>query len=119
MTAVTLLALLIAFSAIPDLLIPGGLLVVSAEQELWLGFIAKYVVFPLIPVVVVGSYCYVGAIRRRVEGHDLLVCTHCGYPLVGLSEHGNCPECGGVYCLPEVRDQWKRWFGSLGRANLP
>lgn len=117
-TATTLVVLLILCPAIVDLMIPSGWIVVSSGQELWLGFIRTYLSLALVPLVI-GTYWYVGAVRRRVEEHDLLLCTHCGYSLVGLSEQGNCPECGGLFDVWEVRHEWKKWFGALGRASAP
>lgn len=38
-----------------------------------------------------------------------LLCPHCLYPLVGLPNNHNCPECGRPFDLTKVETNW-RWY---------
>lgn len=44
---------------------------------------------------------------QTVREAEYRVCPTCGYPLKGLADAGNCPECGEVYELDALRQQWE------------
>ena len=44
---------------------------------------------------------------QTVREAEYRVCPTCGYPLKGLADAGNCPECGEAYELDALREQWE------------
>ncbi|HUT61414.1 MAG TPA: hypothetical protein VNA25_26505 [Phycisphaerae bacterium] len=50
-------------------------------------------------------------LRRRIRSADYEVCAHCAYPLCGLPEEHNCPECGTPFRKQELREIWREWLG--------
>lgn len=55
-------------------------------------------------------------VSRDVQVHRGRVCLHCLYPLVQLSNRGNCPECGKPYDIAEVQAEWGAFQQAHGRA---
>lgn len=54
-------------------------------------------------------FCSRRAIRKKMFATNLEMCLACAYPLTGLAQSGECPECGMPFARTEVRDAWKRW----------
>lgn len=44
---------------------------------------------------------------RLARQHDYLLCTECGYPLQGLGDEGQCPECATPFEAKFVRRLWR------------
>jgi hypothetical protein len=59
----------------------------------------------------------VWAIRmhRMLRRHQLLLCTHCRYPLEGLGEAGQCPECGKPFNKELVVKTWLERYPRLNK----
>lgn len=56
--------------------------------------------------------------RQKIIWDRLVVmnrcaCLRCTHDLRGLSERGECPECGEKFNLPETREQWLETFQRL------
>ena len=49
-------------------------------------------------------------LSRRLLDADCLLCENCAYPLAGLPNDHECPECGHAYEREETRKRWKRWL---------
>ena len=58
----------------------------------------------MIRVVAVRRFC------ADLFAHDFEMCVECGYPLTGLPEQHQCPECGKGYDMKETRLAWRRVF---------
>ncbi len=48
--------------------------------------------------------------KKHVKERDYQLCINCGYDLVGLPQEYRCPECGGQYNMPEVKEAWQKWL---------
>lgn len=59
---------------------------------------------------IIGSMLATRRVGRRIREDGYQVCP-CGYSLKGLSQTGNCPECGREFDLEVLPTQWHRWLG--------
>lgn len=48
--------------------------------------------------------------RRKLIAADFRFCLHCQYPLQGLGDSGECPECGARFSIHTLRSKWKRAY---------
>lgn len=44
---------------------------------------------------------------RRADALGFRLCTRCHYPLTGLGDSCECPECGESYSLPDAKVAWE------------
>lgn len=58
-----------------------------------------------------GHRLYVGRFKRHLDRYEYAVCYQCAYPLQGLPDGHQCPECGSKYELAKTRRRWQRWLG--------
>jgi len=47
--------------------------------------------------------------EMRLEKYNNKICIYCGYPLEGLPDEHQCPECGQQYNIERVVYQWSEW----------
>jgi hypothetical protein len=66
--------------------------------------------FTLVPRFAFASF------RRKLLDNECALCLECGYPLRGLPDEHQCPECGTPYVLGNVRASWTHW---LAHRRLP
>jgi len=61
----------------------------------------------------------VWAIRmhRMLRRHQVLLCTRCRYPLEGLGEEGQCPECGEPFNRELVIKTWQERYPRLKKQG--
>jgi len=77
----------------------------------------------LLPVLVlVGNPYFIGArvkvrFARELFEHEGRMCLDCGYPLEGLPDEHNCPECGEAYEIGELRAAWLHWLTETRRED--
>jgi rubrerythrin len=50
---------------------------------------------------------------RELFEHEGRMCLDCGYPLEGLPDEHNCPECGEAYETAELRALWMYWLTEI------
>jgi hypothetical protein len=55
---------------------------------------------------------------RHLEANQSRVCPHCGYPLIGLREVQECPECGTPYDVRELVSMWEKWIADARARAL-
>ncbi len=58
---------------------------------------------------IIGSMLAKRRVGRRIREDGYQVCP-CGYSLKGLSQTGNCPECGREFDLEVLPVLWHRWL---------
>jgi hypothetical protein len=58
--------------------------------------------------IVLWHVFYLWRVFRRIARGEV-PCWRCGYCLKGLSEDGNCPECGLPDALSVSLARWDRW----------
>ena len=72
----------------------------------WIGDWALPVALVVILAVWVPPWYAKRRLNRFVRRNRFRVCPYCAYVLAGLPDKHNCPECGNLYDLEEVRQLW-------------
>jgi len=91
---------------------PGWGFTVIPDTDKLIGYGEISLFLALCVIVFVGvAFWDVYTVRRRLSENDLLLCTNCGYSLLGLPTNGRCPECGTIYESGNVRYIWGQFFG--------
>lgn len=107
----TLWLLLVMFSSMQSVR-PGWRVTLLSYKNTLIGYNVVAFFLALCAIVLATiSYWNIYAVRRRLSDNDLLLCTNCGYSLLGLPTEGQCPECGAVYEVGNVRYIWGEFLG--------
>jgi len=48
--------------------------------------------------------------HKRLHKYNNKVCISCGYPLEGLPDEHQCPECGQAYNIERTVYLWTQWI---------
>ncbi|HVU64413.1 MAG TPA: hypothetical protein VHC70_10580 [Phycisphaerales bacterium] len=56
-------------------------------------------------------------IRRILRIHGRFLCLNCHYPLKGLADSGNCPECDHPYDRATTERRWKMWEETVNKGK--
>ena len=63
----------------------------------------------LLGLVLLAFFVHLRRWRKKAQRLDYHLCVHCAYSLHGLSESGNCPECGSEYTFQGCEIVWKKF----------
>lgn len=118
----TLWALALMFSSM-QIASPGWGFTIISDKGMLIGYNEVSLLLALCAIVLASiSYWSVYVVRCRLSENDLMLCTNCGYSLLNLPREGQCPECGAVYEVRNVRYIWARFSGEFpdkeARARL-
>lgn len=50
---------------------------------------------------------------KKLEQHDFFLCVWCRYPLTGLPDEGECPECGAGYERENCRTLYQQAYAKF------
>ncbi len=48
--------------------------------------------------------------HKRLHKYNNKICMSCGYPLEGLPDEHQCPECGKDYNIEQIVKSWSHWI---------